>query len=80
MQWQLNNNQELGEEEEEKTEIGEKNNLLRVGDRYMVLDLGGGTGDIVCHHIIAENEIEEIRPPTGGKSQLQKILRARVCS
>ncbi len=61
-----------GDEEEEKKDnpspslLKPHSELLKKGDRYMVLDLGGGTCDIVCHHMIGEYEVEEIRSPSGG--------------
>ncbi len=55
------------EEKELESDESKKDDLLmKRGARYMILDLGGGTGDIVCHHMIGENEVEEIRAPTGG--------------
>eukprot|EP01084_Bolivina_argentea_P092332 166119_1 len=37
------------------------------GDRYILVDAGGGTVDIACHEIIDENGVREIVHPTGGK-------------
>jgi len=42
-------------------------NLMKVGDYYIICDLGGGTGDIVTHLIGVNKNINEICPPNGGK-------------
>ncbi len=39
---------------------------LAKGDRYFVLDLGGGTADIACHQIIDKFKVKEAIPPSGG--------------
>jgi len=36
------------------------------GERYILIDAGGGTVDIACHQVKAEYEMEEIYHPTGG--------------
>ena len=41
-------------------------NIFQKGDRYLLLDLGGGTADIACHEIVDESHVKEIRSPSGG--------------
>ena len=36
------------------------------GDKYILIDAGGGTVDIACHEIVNENSMQEIHHPTGG--------------
>ena len=36
------------------------------GDRYILIDAGGGTVDVACHQVKREFEMEEIYYPTGG--------------
>lgn len=52
------------------TESNVKDLSFKDNDRYIVLDLGGGTADIACHEIINSNiknfKTKEIHPPTGG--------------
>jgi len=36
------------------------------GERYILIDAGGGTVDIACHQVKAPFEMEEIYHPTGG--------------
>ncbi len=38
---------------------------LTKGDRYMLLDLGGGTADITCHEVMGRGSVKEIAPPSG---------------
>ncbi len=38
----------------------------KTGDKYMVLDLGGGTADIAIHEVVGEAKVKEIAPPSGG--------------
>eukprot|EP01083_Nonionella_stella_P068815 182994_1 len=37
------------------------------GDKYILVDAGGGTVDIACHQIMRDGSVEEIIRPTGGK-------------
>ena len=39
---------------------------LKIGDKYILLDLGGGTADIACHKILGNDNVGEIHHPTGG--------------
>ncbi|KAH3843669.1 hypothetical protein DPMN_117196 [Dreissena polymorpha] len=39
---------------------------LPAGQRYMVLDLGGGTADITAHEVNPNGTLSEIYQPTGG--------------
>jgi len=52
-------------------------NLMKVGDYYIICDLGGGTGDIVTHLIGVNKNLNEICPPNGGKlgsNEINKIF------
>eukprot|EP01084_Bolivina_argentea_P021873 40658_1 len=40
---------------------------LETGDKYILIDAGGGTVDIACHEIIGEFGVNEIYHPSGGK-------------
>ena len=40
--------------------------IFREGDQYMLLDLGGGTADIVCHEVVQNFKVKEIIGPKGG--------------
>ncbi|XP_061188700.1 heat shock 70 kDa protein 12A-like [Saccostrea echinata] len=37
-----------------------------IGTRYMILDLGGGTGDVTVHEVVDENSLREINVASGG--------------
>ena len=39
---------------------------FKEGDKYVIVDVGGGTADIACHKIRGKFEIEELLHPTGG--------------
>ena len=39
---------------------------FKEGDKYVLVDVGGGTADIACHKIRGRFEIEELLHPTGG--------------
>ncbi|ETO31419.1 hypothetical protein RFI_05700 [Reticulomyxa filosa] len=39
---------------------------LKSGDCYLMLDLGAGTADMVCHEIVGPFEVRELIPPSGG--------------
>ncbi|WAQ99933.1 HS12A-like protein [Mya arenaria] len=47
-----------------KEELGLK--IVPVGCRYIVLDLGGGTGDITVHEVNPDERLKELHQPTGG--------------
>ncbi|ETN98748.1 putative chaperone protein, partial [Reticulomyxa filosa] len=36
------------------------------GDKYILLDLGGGTADIACHRVLDEKSVSQIYAPSGG--------------
>ncbi|CAB4375358.1 actin-like ATPase domain-containing protein [Rhizophagus irregularis] len=44
----------------------EKLHNLKPGDSFMIVDCGGGTVDLSCHELLANNKIREITRPTGG--------------
>ncbi|ETO29543.1 hypothetical protein RFI_07582 [Reticulomyxa filosa] len=39
---------------------------LKKGDKYILLDLGGGTADIACHKVLDETSVSQIYIPSGG--------------
>ena len=39
---------------------------LNKGDKYMLLDVGGGTVDVACHEIMDEFSIAEVLHPSGA--------------
>jgi len=39
---------------------------FKTGERYILIDAGGGTVDIACHQVKGEYSMEEIYHPTGG--------------
>ena len=61
-------------EEEEEEEIKEGLNedykeipdFFHKGEKYILVDAGGGTVDIACHEILGEFGVKEIHHPTGG--------------
>ncbi len=36
------------------------------GEKYLLIDAGGGTVDVACHEILGEFAVKEIIPPSGG--------------
>ncbi|GES97236.1 hypothetical protein GLOIN_2v1678685 [Rhizophagus clarus] len=44
----------------------EKSHSLKPGDSFMVVDCGGGTVDLTCHELLANNKLRKITSPTGG--------------
>ena len=51
------------------------------GDKYILVDVGGGTADIACHEIVDEFGVKELYHPSGGKwgsiyidAQYKKLL------
>ena len=48
-------------------------NKFNVGDKYIIIDAGGGTVDIACHRISEPFHMEEIHLPTGGPYGSTKI-------
>ena len=47
--------------------------FFKAGNKYIVCDLGGGTGDIVVHSIEKDNNLNEILPAFGGDYGSNKI-------
>jgi len=47
--------------------------FFQAGNKYIVCDLGGGTGDIVVHSIENDNNLNEILPAFGGDYGSNKI-------
>eukprot|EP01083_Nonionella_stella_P289248 984362_1 len=52
---------------DEKEEKVESSDGFQVGDKYVLIDAGGGTVDIACHQILDNGSVEEIVYPTGDK-------------
>eukprot|EP01083_Nonionella_stella_P301979 1039107_1 len=46
----------------------QESNQFKIGDKYVLLDIGGGTLDVVCHQIVGIQAVQEIHYATGGKS------------
>ncbi|KAL3878480.1 hypothetical protein ACJMK2_030825 [Sinanodonta woodiana] len=40
--------------------------LIKESTKYILLDLGGGTGDIACHELTKDGVLKELHEPTGG--------------
>jgi len=58
-----------------------KQRMFETDDRYLLLDLGGGTADIACHQV-DEHHVKEIMAPSGGPwgasyidLEFEKLLR-----
>jgi len=59
---------------EEKADTDEKQpnakdkarQYLQKGEKYLLLDLGGGTADIACHEVIDDFTVKEVYEPSGG--------------
>ena len=39
---------------------------LEIGEKYILIDAGGGTVDVSCHQIKGEYEVDELYKPSGG--------------
>jgi len=59
-----------------------KMKIFQKGDRYLLLDLGGGTADIACSEVLDEYHVKQIRSPSGGPwgssyidKEFEKLLR-----
>lgn len=39
---------------------------FKAGDKYLIMDLGGGTIDITAHEVLEDGHLKEIVEPTGG--------------
>eukprot|EP01084_Bolivina_argentea_P301962 521110_1 len=67
------NNQDDKKESKEKPK--QMKQYLNSGEKYLLLDLGGGTADIACHEVIDDFHVKEIYRPTGdawGSSYIDK--------
>merc|ERR1712130_577628 len=40
---------------------------FKKGDKYILLDVGGGTCDVACHEVMGQFAIAEVLHPSGGK-------------
>ena len=47
---------------------------LEKGDKYILLDVGGGTCDVACHEVIDEFAIAEVLHPSGTDVRLFRIF------
>ena len=67
-----NNPTDIMDNEESKSmddTVIKDNYDFKKGDKYILIDVGGGTADIACHEILTENDIygvKEIYHPSGG--------------
>eukprot|EP00484_Ammonia_sp_Unknown_P021757 CAMPEP_0197026112 /NCGR_PEP_ID=MMETSP1384-20130603/6279_1 /TAXON_ID=29189 /ORGANISM="Ammonia sp." /LENGTH=703 /DNA_ID=CAMNT_0042454723 /DNA_START=41 /DNA_END=2152 /DNA_ORIENTATION=+ len=63
-----NKKQKPKEEEKESKENEKKKpkQYLTPGEKYLLLDLGGGTADIACHQVIDDFTVKEVYQPSGG--------------
>ncbi len=57
---------EKPKESEEKKEDDPSDEYFQEGEKYIMLDLGGGTADIACHEVVSGYHVKEIVPPSGG--------------
>eukprot|EP01084_Bolivina_argentea_P078664 142759_1 len=44
----------------------QKTGKFVTGDKYLLVDAGGGTVDIACHEVLAEFGVKEVHHPSGG--------------
>ena len=52
-----------------ESDLHDINVRLRKGEKYILIDVGGGTADIACHEILGEDGeygVKELLPPSGG--------------
>eukprot|EP01083_Nonionella_stella_P078673 215404_1 len=54
------------ENDDKKTEDNHETTLLCKGEKYILIDAGGGTVDIACHEVVGAFGVREILPPSGG--------------
>ena len=55
--------------------------FLKIGNCYIICDLGGGTGDIVTHVIGENKNLKEIYPASGGdygSNEIDKLLFSEI--
>eukprot|EP01083_Nonionella_stella_P079689 218766_1 len=65
IQHQLKNAQN-NDHNENKKEDNDDTTVFCKGDKYILIDAGGGTVDIACHEIVSEFGVKEVLPPSGG--------------
>ena len=53
---------------------------FKKGDKYVLLDVGGGTCDVACHEIMGEFAIAEVLHPSGKLFFVYVCLGLSVCS
>jgi len=58
------------EQEDDQSEGDEKDQkqkrYLDKDEKYLLLDLGGGTADIACHQVVDDYTVKEVYQPSGG--------------
>eukprot|EP01083_Nonionella_stella_P286562 975339_1 len=65
IQHQLRNAQNNDNDDHKKGDINDAS-LFCKGEKYILIDAGGGTVDVACHEIIGEFGVKEVLPPSGG--------------
>eukprot|EP01083_Nonionella_stella_P021233 58884_1 len=57
------------------------------GDKYLLVDLGGGTADFACHEVVDDYHVKQIRAPSGGPwgstyidKEFEKLLKVIFCA
>ena len=51
---------------DEKQSQAKPRQYLQAKEKYLLLDLGGGTADIACHEVIDDFSVKEVYQPSGG--------------
>ena len=63
-----NESADEGDEMKEEIESGKKQKqYLGANEKYLLLDLGGGTADIACHQVVDDCTVKEVYQPSGGR-------------
>eukprot|EP01083_Nonionella_stella_P286560 975334_1 len=65
IQHQLRNAQNNDNDDHKKGDINDAS-LFCKGEKYILIDAGGGTVDVACHEIVVEFGVKEVLPPSGG--------------
>ena len=61
-----NNDENVDKDKEDKPKPKQPKQYLTAGEKYLLLDLGGGTADIACHQVIDDFSVKEVYQPSGG--------------
>lgn len=87
-QHQNGGNEEEIKEEEDAESGPNGNNLsgsasrkqyLRPNEKYLLLDLGGGTADIACHQVVDDYTVKEVYQPSGGTLTMSLLCSLNIC-